>query len=82
MTPPTFGETITQPGRVRPWVTVQEAADELCVSKMTIYRLINDGEIPAFRFGRNIRIPVKPFNAYVTRQRIRPGTLDYTRDTR
>ena len=34
------------------WFTVEEAAEYLCVSKRTIYKLTTDGRLPAFRIGQ------------------------------
>ena len=34
------------------WFTVDEAAEYLCVSKRTIYKLTEDGRLPAFRIGK------------------------------
>lgn len=33
------------------WFTVEEAAQYLCVSKRTIYKLTQEGRLPAFRIG-------------------------------
>lgn len=34
------------------WFTIEEAAEYLCVSKRTIYKLTQDGRLPAFRISR------------------------------
>ncbi|HEX74251.1 MAG TPA: helix-turn-helix domain-containing protein [Dehalococcoidia bacterium] len=34
------------------WFTIQEAAEYLCVSRRTIYKLTQEGRLPAFRIGR------------------------------
>ena len=34
------------------WFTIEEAAEYLCVSKRTIYKLTKEGRLPAFRIGR------------------------------
>lgn len=34
------------------WFTIEEAAEYLCVSKRTIYKLTQEGRLPAFRIGR------------------------------
>jgi excisionase family DNA binding protein len=39
------------------FLTVQEVADMMRVSSMTVYRMVHAGEIPAIRFGRSYRIP-------------------------
>ena len=36
--------------------TVKEAADHLRVSRPTVYKLINDGELKAFKIRNNRRI--------------------------
>lgn len=39
------------------FLTVAEVADMMRVSTMTVYRLVQSGELPAVRFGRSYRIP-------------------------
>lgn len=39
------------------FLTVQEVADTMRVSSMTVYRMVHAGQIPAIRFGRSFRIP-------------------------
>lgn len=39
------------------FLTVQEVADTMRVSTMTVYRMVHSGELPAIRFGRSYRIP-------------------------
>jgi excisionase family DNA binding protein len=39
------------------FLTVAEVADVMRVSKMTVYRLVHSGELPAIRFGRSFRVP-------------------------
>ena len=39
------------------FLTVQEVAEMMRVSTMTVYRLVHAGELPAVRFGRSYRIP-------------------------
>ena len=34
------------------WFTVEEAAEYLRVSKRTIYKLTEEGRLPAFRIGK------------------------------
>jgi excisionase family DNA binding protein len=38
------------------FLTVAEVADRMRVSKMTVYRLVHSGELPAVRFGRSFRV--------------------------
>ena len=34
------------------WFTIEEAAEYLCVSRRTIYKLTREGRLPAFRISR------------------------------
>jgi excisionase family DNA binding protein len=46
-------------------LTVAEMAAMLRVSSMTIYRLINAGELRTIRIGRSIRIPNEVATEYL-----------------
>jgi excisionase family DNA binding protein len=39
------------------FLTVNEVAEMMRVSSMTVYRMVHSGELPAIRFGRSFRIP-------------------------
>lgn len=39
------------------FMTVTEVAEMMRVSRMTVYRMIHAGELPAVRFGRSYRVP-------------------------
>ena len=39
------------------FLTVAEVAELMRVSAMTVYRMVQSGELPAIRFGRSYRIP-------------------------
>jgi excisionase family DNA binding protein len=47
------------------YLTVAEVAEQLRVSNMTVYRLINAGELPAVRVGRSYRIVEADVDAYL-----------------
>ncbi len=54
-------EVIAGPGSAAPllgapFLTVAEVAGRMRVSKMTVYRLVHSGELPAVRFGRSFRV--------------------------
>ena len=49
------------------YLNVAEVAARLRVSKMTIYREINAGEIPVVKVGRLFRVPTEGVDAYVER---------------
>ena len=47
------------------FLTVAEVAAIMRVSKMTVYRLVHSGELPAVRVGRSFRVPEKAVDAYL-----------------
>lgn len=47
------------------FLSVEQVADQLAVSRMTIYRLVERGELPAHRIGRSIRIRERDFDNYL-----------------
>jgi excisionase family DNA binding protein len=50
--------------RVR-FLTVAEAADVMRVSRMTVYRLVHSGEMPAVRVGHSFRVPQDALEQYL-----------------
>ncbi len=48
-------------------LTVNEVANILRVSNMTVYRLVKSGQIPAIRVGKNYRIKESDVNDYLSR---------------
>ena len=47
------------------FLTVAEVASVMRVSKMTVYRLVHNGELPAVRVGRSFRVPEQAVNDYL-----------------
>jgi excisionase family DNA binding protein len=47
------------------FLTVAEVAAIMRVSKMTVYRLVHSGELPAVRVGRSFRVPEKAVHEYL-----------------
>ena len=39
------------------FLTVAEVAEMMRVSRMTVYRQVHSGDLPAVRFGRSFRVP-------------------------
>ena len=54
-----------RPFREARFVTVNEVAQLMRVSKMTVYRLINQGNLPAVRIGRGYRIREEDVHRYL-----------------
>lgn len=47
------------------FLTVAEVATMMRVSKMTVYRLVHSGEMPAVRVGRSFRVPENAVEQYL-----------------
>jgi excisionase family DNA binding protein len=47
------------------FLTVAEVAGVMRVSKMTVYRMVHSGELPAVRVGRSFRVPAKAVREYL-----------------
>ncbi|MBI1378955.1 MAG: helix-turn-helix domain-containing protein [Frankiales bacterium] len=47
------------------FLTVAEVATLMRVSKMTVYRLVHNGELPAIRVGRSFRVPEQAVHDYL-----------------
>lgn len=47
------------------FLTVSEVASLMRVSKMTVYRLVHSGELPAIRVGRSFRVPEQAVDDYL-----------------
>ncbi|MBN9608765.1 MAG: ethanolamine utilization protein EutA [Actinobacteria bacterium 69-20] len=45
--------------------TVAEVAEVMRVSRMTVYRLVHSGELPAVRVGRSFRVPQRAVHEYL-----------------
>ncbi len=58
------------------WLNTAETARRLGVTPRTLYRFIDDGQLPAYRFGRVIRLKETEVEQFIDDCRIQPGTLD------
>jgi excisionase family DNA binding protein len=47
------------------FLTVAEVALVMRVSRMTVYRLVHSGELPAVRVGRSFRVPERAVHEYL-----------------
>jgi excisionase family DNA binding protein len=55
------------------FLTVAEVAAIMRVSKMTVYRLVHAGELPAVRVGRSFRVPQQAVHDYLRDAYIEAG---------
>ncbi len=51
------------------------AAKRLGIRLVTLYRIIDGGELPAYKIRRVIRLRRADVDAYIERCRVQPGTL-------
>ena len=58
------------------FLTVAEVAAMMRVSKMTVYRLVHNGELPAVRVGRSFRVPEHAVNEYLRKSLLRRRLSD------
>ena len=55
------------------FLTVAEVATVMRVSKMTVYRLVHNGELPAVRVGRSFRVSEEDVNEYLRKSFFQTG---------
>ena len=55
------------------FLTVAEVAALMRVSKMTVYRMVYAGDLPAVRVGRSFRVPEKAVHDYLRAAFIEAG---------
>jgi excisionase family DNA binding protein len=59
------------------WLSTTEVRDRLGITLRTLYRLIDEGQIPAYKIGRVIRMKDEDVTAFLERSRIEPGSLEH-----
>lgn len=59
------------------WLSTAAAAKRLGITSRTLYRFIDEGQLPAYRFGRVIRLKEAEVDVFIENCRIEPGTLEH-----
>lgn len=59
------------------WLSTAEAARRLGVTTRTLYRFIDEGALPGYKFGRVIRLTARDVDAFIEASRIQPGELEH-----
>ncbi|MFP5308012.1 MAG: helix-turn-helix domain-containing protein [Actinomycetes bacterium] len=59
------------------WLSTAEAARRLGINTRTLYRLIDAGDVAAYKFGRVIRIQGKDVDAFIESAKVQPGSLEH-----
>jgi excisionase family DNA binding protein len=57
------------------WLSTGDAAKRLGITTRTLYRFLDEGELPGYRFGRVIRLKQTDVDAYIEKCRIEPGSM-------
>lgn len=65
---------MTQPLR---WLSTKEASARLGITLRTLYRLIDEGQVPAYKFGRVIRLKEGEVDTFIESARVEPGNLNH-----
>ncbi|MFC3994553.1 MULTISPECIES: helix-turn-helix domain-containing protein [Nocardiopsidaceae] len=55
------------------FLTVAEVATIMRVSKMTVYRMVHSGVLPAIRVGRSYRVPERAVHDYLREAFVEAG---------
>ena len=53
------------------------AAERLGITARTLYRFIDEGQLPAYKFGRVIRLKKTDVDAYIESCRVEPGSMSH-----
>ena len=59
------------------WLSTGAAAQALGITVRTLYRLIDEGSVPAYKFGRVIRLRRPEVEAFIESARVAPGALTH-----
>lgn len=59
------------------WIGTRDACERLGITLRTLYRFIDEGQLPAYKMGRVIRLQEADVDEFIDRMRIVPGTLEH-----
>ena len=59
------------------WLSTPAAADRLGITPRTLYRFIDEGQLPAYKFGRVIRLKQQDVDIYIESCRVEPGSMSH-----
>jgi excisionase family DNA binding protein len=57
------------------WLSTTEAAARCGIGVRTLYRLIDEGAVPAYKLGRVMRIRAADVDTFLESVRVQPGSL-------
>ena len=59
------------------WLSTRDACERLGITLRTLYRFIDEGQLPAYKMGRVIRLQADDIDGFIERMRIAPGALEH-----
>ena len=59
------------------WLSTREACDELGITLRTLYRIIDEGKLPCYQFGRVYRLKTDDVESFLAQARVKPGDLGH-----
>jgi len=59
------------------WLNTEEAAKRLGITTRTLYRFMDQGRLPSYRFGRVFRLKMSDIEEFIEDCRVEPGTLSH-----
>ena len=59
------------------WLGTKDASARLGITLRSLYRFIDEGDLPAYKFGRVIRMKVDDVDRFIESCRIQPGQLEH-----
>lgn len=59
------------------WLSTKDASARLGITLRTLYRLIDEGQLPAYKFGRVIRLKENEVDEFIEASRVVPGNLGH-----
>jgi excisionase family DNA binding protein len=59
------------------WLSTAAAAKRIGITPRTLYRFVDEGQLPAYRMGRVIRLKSSDVDEYIESCRIEPGTMSH-----
>ena len=68
---------MSEPDRSIHWLSTKEACERLGITLRTLYRFMDEGRIPAYKFGRVIRLQEGEVDDFIAHSRIEPGKLQH-----
>lgn len=59
------------------WLSTAEASRRLGINPRTLYRLVDEGQLAAYKFGRVIRLKEEDVDGFIEASRVEPGSLEH-----